>query len=217
MKTKRRKIYLSGPMTGIPEHNYPAFRATAERLRILGWNVVDPSRNFGGRRDLPREIYMRHDFRLLTGCDALAQMCGWEKSRGALGEYYVAQEMGLNVYDAAGALQLNTPLAKIVLNENHWAEDSGDPESILDEAKRITGGERNADYGHPRDDFARAAHIWTGILRDRLAPGASIKAEDIALCMIGVKLAREAHKHKRDNLVDIAGYARTLAMVRGDE
>ena len=35
--------------------------------------------------------------------------------------------------------------------------------------------------------------------------------------MIAVKLARQTHQHKRDNLVDIAGYARTAAMVAGDE
>jgi hypothetical protein len=35
--------------------------------------------------------------------------------------------------------------------------------------------------------------------------------------MIAVKLARQAHRHRRDNLVDIAGYARTAAMVAGEE
>jgi len=40
---------------------------------------------------------------------------------------------------------------------------------------------------------------------------------DVPLCMIAVKLARQAHRHKRDNLVDIAGYARTAAMIAGDE
>ena len=31
------------------------------------------------------------------------------------------------------------------------------------------------------------------------------------------KVARQANRHKRDNLVDIAGYARTAAMLSGDE
>jgi hypothetical protein len=27
------KLYLAGPMTGFEEHNYPAFRSTAQKLR----------------------------------------------------------------------------------------------------------------------------------------------------------------------------------------
>jgi len=90
-------------------------------------------------------------------------------------------------------------------------------ESVLDEAKQITGGVRHDDYGHPRDDFDKTARMWTGVLADKLRDGAEVTAMDIPLCMIAVKLARQVHRHKRDNLVDIAGYARTAAMVAGDE
>jgi hypothetical protein len=89
--------------------------------------------------------------------------------------------------------------------------------SILDTAKRLTDGSRQADYGHPCDDFARTAAMWNGILSAKLRDGAAISAMDVPLCMIAVKLARQAHRHKRDNLVDIAGYARTAAMVAGEE
>mgnify|MGYP001065113329 CR=1 FL=1 len=44
-----------------------------------------------------------------------------------------------------------------------------------------------------------------------------ITAAEVPLCMIAVKLARQSHRHKRDNLVDIAGYSRTAAMVAGEE
>ena len=59
--------------------------------------------------------------------------------------------------------------------------------------------------------------LWTGILAGRLREGQHVTPMDVPLCMIAVKLARQAHRHKRDNLVDIAGYARTAAMVAGDE
>ena len=53
-----QRIYLAGPMTGLPDHNFPAFRAAAEGLQQAGWEVVNPADNFGGRMDLPRGSYL---------------------------------------------------------------------------------------------------------------------------------------------------------------
>ena len=38
-----KRIYLAGPMTGLPEYNYPAFHAEAARLRGLGFHVENPA------------------------------------------------------------------------------------------------------------------------------------------------------------------------------
>ncbi|MBF3131496.1 DUF4406 domain-containing protein, partial [Pseudomonas aeruginosa] len=38
-----QRIYLAGPMTGLPEHNFPAFHAEAARLRSLGYQVENPA------------------------------------------------------------------------------------------------------------------------------------------------------------------------------
>jgi hypothetical protein len=38
-----KKIYLSGPMTGLPDLNFPAFHAEAARLRALGYDVINPA------------------------------------------------------------------------------------------------------------------------------------------------------------------------------
>lgn len=83
-------------------------------------------------------------------------------------------------------------------------------ESIALEAHRAVYGDRQTDYGHPREDFTRAAIIWTGLLQHKLADGQYVEADDIGRCMIGTKLARDVHAPKRDNRVDIAGYALTL-------
>lgn len=40
-----QRIYLSGPMTGLPDYNYPAFNAEAARLRALGYTVENPAEN----------------------------------------------------------------------------------------------------------------------------------------------------------------------------
>ncbi len=85
------------------------------------------------------------------------------------------------------------------------------PESILDEARRIVGGDRAKSYGHPKQDFDRTALIWEAIL------GIKLTAYQVALCMIGVKISRECNARKRDNAVDIAGYAQTLSMVNERE
>jgi hypothetical protein len=213
----QRRIYIAGPMTGYREHNFPAFHEAAARFRGAGWVVANPAENFGGRTDLPRESYLRADVILLAQCDSIAVLPGWEASRGAKLEYLLAHELGLEVIDAVSLQPIPHPPAPTDgLSLLKLAADTP-PESVLDEAKRITGGERRDDYGHPAEDFARTARMWTGILAGKLREGAEITAMDVPLCMIAVKLARQAHRHKRDNLVDIAGYARTAAAVAGEE
>jgi hypothetical protein len=210
--SNRGRIYLAGPMTGLPNHNFPAFDQAARRLEKAGWEVVNPADNFGGRTDLPRASYLRVDVALLLQCDALALLPEWEASSGAGLEYLLARELNLPVFDAETLRRLELlPDASVVLGVAHTAE------SILDEAMRITATVRHNDYGHPRNDFARTAQMWSGILAGKLRDCAQITADDVPLCMIAVKLARQAHRHKRDNLVDIAGYARTAAMIAGEE
>ena len=80
-------------------------------------------------------------------------------------------------------------------------------ESILEEAQRLVHGDRGEDYGHPINDFTRTGKIWSAIL------GINVSAEQVALCMVGVKISREVNKPKRDNRVDAAGYLETLDMV----
>lgn len=216
-QSEPRRVYISGPMTGYPGCNFAAFHDAAERLARAGWDVLNPADNFGGRTDLPREAYLRLDLTMLAQCGAIALLPEWEESRGAKLEYAVARELGCAVIDAS-TLQVieNAPTPVLSLQRLKLAEPQRD-ESILDEAKRVTEGMRRVEYGEPADDFGRAAHMWTGILARKLREGQAISAMDIPLCMVAIKLARQSHHHKRDNLVDIAGYARTAAMVAGDE
>ena len=212
-----KRIYIAGPMTGLPGHNFPAFHAAADRLRQAGWDVVNPAENFGGRRDLPRESYIRADVALLIECHAIALLPGWERSRGAKLEYLLARELGMPVIDVATLQPLaNAPVPTVTFH-TLTVHDETPGEGVLDEAKRITQSDRQDDYGHPSKDFARTAQMWTSILAGKLHQGAEISAMEVPLCMIAVKLARQSHRHKRDNLVDIAGYARTAAIVAGDE
>ena len=90
-------------------------------------------------------------------------------------------------------------------------------ETILQEAQRLVHGDRGGDYGHPLDDFNKTALIWQAILGGKMKPGEKIEPEDIALCMVGVKISREVNKPKRDNRVDGAGYFETLNMVHEEK
>jgi len=90
-------------------------------------------------------------------------------------------------------------------------------ETILDEAKSLVYGKRQADYGHPKSDFAKTALMWNGVLLPKLRENAEISVDDVALCMIGLKLGRLANKYTRDSAVDVAGYSATLAMLHEDD
>ena len=81
-------------------------------------------------------------------------------------------------------------------------------QTALDVAKSLVHGDRNADYGHPLDDFTRTAKMWSAIL------GIEVKPEQVPLMMICVKLSRLTNDiTKRDSIIDVAGYAETLDMV----
>lgn len=83
-----------------------------------------------------------------------------------------------------------------------------EPETILQEAQRLVHGDRGANYGHPIEDFTRTGRMWGAILGiPDVAP------ELVGLCMVALKMSREVHKPKRDNRVDLAGYAETVDMI----
>jgi hypothetical protein len=94
-------IYLSGPMTGLPESNYPLFNVTAMRLRNIGYSVLNPAEQFGGDPTLPRQHYIRQDVvAVATKADAVAVLPNWETSRGARLEVEIARQVCIPVIDA---------------------------------------------------------------------------------------------------------------------
>lgn len=78
--------------------------------------------------------------------------------------------------------------------------------TVLEEAQALVYGDREAQYSPPQRDYAKTAKIWTGILLEKLRPGEEISPLEAVLMMVGMKLSREVYRHKRDNLVDAAGY-----------
>jgi hypothetical protein len=81
------------------------------------------------------------------------------------------------------------------------------PQDLADYAVRLVTGDRTDDYGHPLDNLDRAARIWSVIL------GVEVTAEQVCLCMEGMKIAREVNRRKLDSVVDGIGYWLTYGMV----
>jgi hypothetical protein len=105
------RLYISGPITGYPEHNRTAFSGAKLALLMAGHEVLNPHdvctvldiHDCKGPCNpseslLPWEDYLRADLvAMLLQCDALAMLPGWEHSRGAMLEHSVAVALGWEV------------------------------------------------------------------------------------------------------------------------
>lgn len=88
--------------------------------------------------------------------------------------------------------------------------------SVLNEARDLITGDRNAQYGPPTQDFQRTADLLS-VLGFRFADfntasgkpvARDLLPSDIALIMISLKMSRIIQsRNKRDSWVDLAGYA----------
>jgi hypothetical protein len=92
-----RRLYIAGPMTGLPEQNFPAFRAAAAQLVEAGYEVTDPS-TLGEHDDWAWADYLKRDLPELLKCDGVAVLDGWSESKGASIEVRVADELGMQVW-----------------------------------------------------------------------------------------------------------------------
>lgn len=91
------KLYLSGPMSGLPELNFPAFHAEAKSLREKGHEVVNPA-EFEGDGTWGDWILLDL-LRLKTGdFGGLVQLPGWENSPGCKIEMIFAQRLGIQIF-----------------------------------------------------------------------------------------------------------------------
>ncbi len=84
--------------------------------------------------------------------------------------------------------------------------------TLFEQANKVINGARRDAYGPVEESFNRIALIWSGVL------GVKVTAKQVAQCMIGLKLHREANSHQDDNIVDMYGYILLLEkLLRLDE
>lgn len=82
------------------------------------------------------------------------------------------------------------------------------------EAENLVYGDRQAAYGSPRDAYVAQAKAWSGVLAHKLHT--DLTPEDVVLLLTTMKIVRQARKPKRDNVVDIHGYALVLSRVEAN-
>ena len=89
------KVYISGPITGIPDGNKEAFEVAERVLREKGYAVFNP------RRHVPQGLdwatAMRSAIKLLLECDAIYLLSDWSHSKGAQVEYGLAKTLGMTI------------------------------------------------------------------------------------------------------------------------
>lgn len=110
------KIYIAGPMTGIPNFNFPAFNRAAAVLRAEGHSVFNPAErdierhggvdiSFSNDTGDPEQAKRDFNFSLREAladdtaficrdADAIAMLPGWENSKGARAEHALAFALG---------------------------------------------------------------------------------------------------------------------------
>lgn len=101
------KVYLSGPMKGYPDSNFPEFHRRAAHLRLLGFDVVNPAEIKIDMEEPPESAHgewkqfyqmcLRADIRALMDCDGLVLLRGWERSNGSHLELHIAHRVGMEI------------------------------------------------------------------------------------------------------------------------
>lgn len=114
-----KRLYTAGPMTGIPKFNFPAFLAAAEHLRSLGYEIFSPAEmdlkdvgvsalsSTDGKLSTEGKTsdgytfgdFLARDVKIIADkVDGVVCLTGWENSKGARLEVFVALISGKPVY-----------------------------------------------------------------------------------------------------------------------
>lgn len=94
---KKKKVFISGPMSGIKDFNKPAFDRVEQWLTQAGYSVFNPARMHFDDAWSHEEI-MRIDLAALAQCDYICMLGGWESSIGAMHEYRYAMATGIEMF-----------------------------------------------------------------------------------------------------------------------
>lgn len=97
-------LYIAGPMTGLPENNYPAFHAAAAVLKEAGYKILNPVDNAKLKPVGPVDWswWMRRSLEQIAVADGIAVLPRWQNSKGATLEVDLALQLGMQVATVDG-------------------------------------------------------------------------------------------------------------------
>lgn len=94
------RVYISGPITGIKNHNAEAFAEREAELLARGFDVVNPQKLNTRLEGNPTHAdYMRESIKLLMTCQLINFLDGWTESVGARFENETAKMCGIECLD----------------------------------------------------------------------------------------------------------------------
>jgi len=213
------KVYIAGPMSGIPQFNVPAFDDAAMVLRKRGFEVVSPAEvdgpvsralilasATGSHDDLPAEepwsFYLARDFRILAddGIELIVTLPGWEKSRGARLEVMMGKELGIEQIELDSLIMLQ--------DMKSYGSDTlkvRPPDEVLYDS----GGHFIAHADNPERQRA-----VTGAVKDNRSKSRVDLIPAAPLLGAGVVLGYGAHKYKPNNWRLGLGWSDTWASLQ---
>src|SRR6187397_1673895 len=100
MTDPRMRYYLAGPMSGLPEQNYPAFTEACTWLRLRGFEIISPHETIPHNHEPNAAEWrslLRKDTAALLTCQGIILLPGWCKSKGAQFELSIALTLGMPV------------------------------------------------------------------------------------------------------------------------
>ena len=94
-QSPKQIVYLSGPMTGVKDFNYPEFNWAASVLTNLGFIVLNPATIPVG---LEYNQYLDIDMAMVRAATLICVLDGWKKSKGAKAELAYAECLNKPVF-----------------------------------------------------------------------------------------------------------------------
>jgi hypothetical protein len=108
-------FYVGGPMSNVPQFNFPRFEEVAGKLREQGYNIVSPvelvhpekariaMQSTTGKyrkRYGPWDAYLCRDLVIcaMPNCQGIILLDGWESSRGARAESFICDTLGKDCF-----------------------------------------------------------------------------------------------------------------------
>lgn len=90
------KLYIAGPMSGLPDSNYPSFNLAEELLTQAGYEIENPARNVNPNPEDYLE-WLRLGIKQLIQCNGVAYLSGFGQSKGAMMELYIANVLKMEI------------------------------------------------------------------------------------------------------------------------